>query len=98
MKKFIPVAQKIPAAETIFGGKLVYIALFCIMRLQIRCYLQDFFVNLTQDYLFFCQQQHSIVHQCVTRQIKFVGKTRFAQTVAGAFQQLNKGFLNRELA
>ena len=49
----LPMPQKIAAAESVPGGKFVDIALFSIMCLQIRRYIQDFFVNLAQNHLFF---------------------------------------------
>ena len=52
MEKFFPVTQEISPAETIVGGKFVYIALFRIVCLQIRGYIQDFFVNFIQLGLF----------------------------------------------
>lgn len=86
----LPVPQKVPAAETVAGGKFIYIALFGIVSLQIRGYIQDFFVNSAQRYLSFRQQQHSFVYKRITDQVKFIGKTRFAQAVARAFQQLDR--------
>ena len=53
MEEPLPMPQKIPAAEPIFGRQFVNMALFGVVRLQIRGYVQDFFVNFTQVDLLF---------------------------------------------